>query len=366
MKKVLFVASVMEHIKVFHIPYLNYFRGMGYEIYVATKDDEKIEICDKYIVIPFERSPLKKNNFIAYKKLRELFKTENFDVIHCHTPVAAFLTRIAARNVREKGTKVIYTAHGFHFFKGAPLLNWLIYFPVEWVSSFFTDVLITINKEDYAFAQKHLHAKEIKYIPGVGLDTEKIFNTSIDRTKKRKEIGISEDDFAVLSIGELNDNKNHETILKAISLTKDKSIKYVICGRGSKEEYLKNVAKQLGMEEKLILLGYRMDIAEICKACDLFAFPSKREGLPVSLMEAMAAGLPCVVSKIRGNSDLIEDGIAGYSCLPCDVEMFCKRIVELKNDIPLRMKMKDNNIETVKKFDIKNLKKEMEIIYGVE
>ena len=179
-KKVLFVATVVKtHMMQFHIPYLKMFQEMGWETAVASRNDYenpedcKIPYCDTYYDIPFERLPWKPKNIQSYKMLKKIIDEGSYDIIHCHTPVGAMIARLAALSARKKGTKVIYTAHGFHFFKGAPLVNWLLFYPAEWLLAPVTDVLITINKEDHARALKQLHAKRIEYVPGVGIHTEK-------------------------------------------------------------------------------------------------------------------------------------------------------------------------------------------------
>ena len=354
MKKVLMVASVTVHIKAFHLPYLELFKNNGYIVEVASNGEEKIPFCDKHHQIDFQRSPLKKDNIKSFLELKRIINEGNYDIVHCHTPVAAMLTRLAARKARKKGTRVIYTAHGFHFFKGAPLKNWLIYFPVEWVCSFFTDTLITINTEDFEFAKKHLHAKRTEYVHGVGIDTDKFKNIEVDRDKKREDLGIPKDSFAVLSVGELNDNKNHETILRAIARLDRKDIIYVICGQGNKKEYLKNLAKELGMEERLILAGFRTDVAEIYKCCDIFAFPSLREGLGMEALESMASGLPVIGSNIHGINDYLIDNETGFKCSPLNVEAFVDLIQKLANDKGLRDRIGVNNKEYVNKFSLEN------------
>ncbi|MBQ9756838.1 MAG: glycosyltransferase family 4 protein [Clostridia bacterium] len=365
MKKVLFVASIMGHFKAFHMPYIEYFKEKGYQVEAAAKPKEGLTICEVQHNIDFERQPLKLKNIPAYKKLRKIIRSGNYEIIHCHTPVAAMMTRLAARKLRKKGTRVIYTAHGFHFFKGAPFKNWLIYFPVEWLCSFLTDDLITINREDFAFAKKHLHAKRTHYVPGVGVNIDKFKNTTVDRDKKRAELRIPKDSIAVLSVGELNENKNHETVLRAIASLDRKDIVYVICGKGGKKEYLETLAKELGMEDRLVLAGFRTDVHEIYKCCDMFAFPSKREGLPVSVMEAMASGLPCVVSDIRGNNDLIKDGENGFLCSPITADEFRKNIGVLIDTPGVCTTIEKNNIKDVKLFGIDNVKKEMYEIYNL-
>ena len=311
-QKVLFTATVVKtHINVFHLPYLKWLKEQGYEVHVAAKNDFInepciIPNCDKYYDVKFARFPFSKTNIKAYKQLKKLIQENNYDIIHCHTPVAGVLTRLAAR--RNKNTTVIYTAHGFHFLKGAPLLNWLIYYPVERFCARYTDKLITINKEDYERAKRFKLRKngKVYYVPGVGINLEKIQNLKVNVKQKKKELGISKNIPILLSVGELNKNKNHETVLQALSKLKDKNFIYLICGRGVLKESLERKIQELHLENKAKLLGYRSDVIKILKTADLFIFPSKREGLPVSVIEAMAAELPVIASNVRGNRDLID------------------------------------------------------------
>lgn len=370
MKKVLFVATVVKaHIMVFHIPYLKWFKENGFETYVCAKNDyednEKCEIpyCDNYYDIPFERAPLKLKNIKAYKQLKELIENKEFDIIHCHTPIGGALSRLAARDARKNGTTVIYTAHGFHFYKGAPFINWLLYYPVERLLAGYTDVLITINKEDYNRAKK-FKAKRIEYVPGVGIDTMKYSEISVNKKDKPSLIGIPQDSLIVVSVGELNKNKNHEVIIKALANLNNKKIYYVICGQGSLNNHLKELAKELGVKEQVKLLGFRKDIMEICKAADIFAFPSYREGLSVSLMEAMASGLPVVCSDIRGNYDLIEEEKGGYLVKAGDIEGFTRKINTLKEDSFLRNQFGEFNKNRVKQYGKENVMKIMAEIYN--
>ena len=303
-----------------------------------------------------------KSIYAAYRKIKKLCDENAYELLHCHSPIGSVVARLAARKARKKhGTKVIYTAHGFHFFKGAPFVNWLLYFTMEWISSFYTDILITINQEDFSRAKKHLHARRTEYIPGIGLDLEKLFSADTDRMEKRKSLGIDEDEIAVLSVGELNDNKNHETVLRAIAKIENVKLSYFICGKGKNEEHLSALAKCLGV--KLTLCGFRDDVLEICKAADIFAFPSKREGLGIAALEAMAMGLPLVGSAVHGIPDYLENGVNGFSYAPLDVEGFVEGIGTLAKDAALREKMGNTNKETVKAFDKKTVSVKMQTIY---
>lgn len=366
-KKVLFVATVVKkHINVFHLPYLQWFQEQDYETHVCARDDfngEKciIPYCDKHFDIPLERSPINKNNLKAYRQFKKIIAENNYDIIHCHTPVAAMLTRFAARKARKRGTKVIYTAHGFHFFKGAPLLNWLIYFPVEWICSFFTDILITINQEDYNLAKKYMKYPTVKYIKGVGIDIENKSYLDVDKKMKKRNLDIPEESIVLLSVGELNKNKNHRVVIEALGKINNPNIYYLLCGEGPLEAELMNLSENLNLSKNIKFLGFRKDIVQLQSISDIFVFPSYREGLSLSLMEAMLAGNVCVVSNIRGNSDLISD--SRFLLNPSDSSAFANTLMNLINDNNLMNQCGRENRKKIQEYDLKIILKQMEKIY---
>ena len=366
MKKVLFVATVVKtHIMEFHIPYLRMFQQAGWETAVAARNDYEtpsdcvIPCCDRYYDIPFARAPLKRSNLRAYRQLKRVIDQGEYDLIHCHTPVGALLTRLAAGKARRKGTKVIYTAHGFHFYKGAPVLNWLAFFPVEWLCGFLTDVLITINREDFCFAQKHMHAGKVCYVPGVGVDIDRFGGS---RETAREKLGIGNEEFVLLSVGEMTENKNHRLALQALALLPEKPIRYVLVGRGDRMEALQAQARELGITDRVIFTGYRNDVSELYPAADAFFFPSFREGLSVALMEAMASGLPAIVGKIRGNTDLIDDGVEGVY-MPLTPEGAAEAIRKLYDDPALRSRLGEAAREKVRRFSAPEVQRKMREIY---
>ena len=373
MKKVLFVATVVKtHIMQFHVPYLEMFRQMGWETAVAARNDYEdpkdcvIPHCDTYYDIPFERFPLKPANLRAYRQLKAVIEEGDYDIIHCHTPVGAMVARLAAIDARKRGTRVIYTAHGFHFFKGAPLLNWLLYYPVEWLLAGLTDVLITINREDYALAQKRLHPGRLVYVPGVGIDTTRFRHQNLDPGEKRRELGFAEEDFLLLTVAEMTKNKNHSTVLKALALLKQEPefdrMHYLIVGRGENRSALEEETDRLGLRDHVHFLGYRNDIGDLCSSCDLFAFMSFREGLSVALMEAMACGMPTVCSQIRGNTDLIENGVEGI--LPENTpSAVAEAILTLCREPETRAALGAAAAKKIEVFDAKNVHKTMKEIY---
>lgn len=313
-----------------------------------------------------DRSPFSPSNWRAYRQICNIIEENGIEYIHCNTPVGGLLGRLAGKKCSVK--KVIYQAHGFHFYKGAPLINWILYYPIEKFLAHYTDSLITITNEDYLRAQKFKlrSAGSVYYVPGVGIETEKFGrNNDISsiRREKRDELGIKDDNFVIISAGELNKNKNNKVIIQAISELADKSIHYVLCGNGPCEEELKNQVKSRHLTNQVHFLGYRTDIKDLLAMSDIFVLPSFREGMSRSLMEAMASGLPCVVSKIRGNTDIVVDNINGYTCDPQNYMEFASAIRKLKADDGLLGIICKQNIADAKKYDISMISKEIKRIY---
>lgn len=312
--KILYVTTISLTMNSFFKPHIEMLVSEGHQVDIACNDSD-LPLdglygrlgCQSHR-IDFSRSPLSRDNVRAYRQLKTVIETGGYDIVHCHTPNASVITRLVCRKLRKKtGLKVFYTAHGFHFYKGAPKLNWMVFYPVEKLCSRFTDKLITINKEDYALAKRKFHAGEVHYVPGVGIDLSRFDNVQVDRNAKRREIGVPEDACLLLSVGELNENKNHQIIIRALAKLKRSDVHYAIAGTGDQRDNLLKLAGELGVPEQVHLLGYRRDIPELNCTADVFCFPSHREGLSVSLMEAMACGLPVVCSDIRGNLDLINE-----------------------------------------------------------
>ncbi|MBE6679624.1 MAG: glycosyltransferase family 4 protein [Ruminococcaceae bacterium] len=340
----------------------------GNEVHIAcnNKDGDIPEVYFKNGVtihnIDCVRSPLKKQNITAIKQIKSLVEEYKFDIVHCHTPIAAMCTRFACRKARKEGTKVIYTAHGFHFYKGAPLKNWLIFYPIEKICSNFTDTLVTINKEDFVLAQKKMKAKCVEYVPGVGIDVASVRDVTIDVSKKREELGLPEKAFVFLSVGELNANKNHTSVIKAIAEINKSDLHYVIVGSGELKETLERIAEENGVADRVHLLGYRRDVREILKAVDAYIHPSLREGLPVSVMEALASGLPIICSKIRGNVDVVEDGKNGLHFEVSDAKTLINAIQRLYEKRDERAVGLTNSADA-EKFDFSQINKKIYQLY---
>ena len=367
MKKVLFSATVDSHILAFHLPFLKWFKEQGYEVHVATNGDAEIPYCDKKIKISFERSPFKLNNIKAIFQLKKVISKEKYDIIHTHTPMGSVVTRLAAKGARKHGTRVIYTAHGFHFFKGAPLLNWVLFYPVEKYLSKYTDTLILINKEDYNLAKKKFKkCRDIQYVPGVGIDENK-FNikmTKKDKHELRESLDLKDSDFVMIYPAELSNRKRQIWLINTIStlLKENKDIHLLLPGKDSLNGQCQKLVRELNLEDQIHFLGFRRDIPKLLKISDLSVSSSRQEGLPVNIMEAMYVGLPIVASDCRGNRDLVKNGENGYIVSLDDSETFRDRIKIVKNNYD-KKKYKKCNRNLIKPYKLKEIFLRLEEIY---
>lgn len=357
MKRVLFVATVTNHINAFHIPYLKWFKERNYEVHVASKGEQKIPYCDKHFNLQFERSPIKKKNLDTYKELKTIINENSYNIIHCHTPVGGILTRLAARKARKRGTKIIYTAHGFHFYKGSPILNWLIYYPIEKFMSRYTDCLITINKEDYELAKNKLKAKETVLINGVGIDRKKFDFTMTEQEKQilRESLSLDKNDFIIIYPAELSKRKNQGMLIKAVAKLKDRgndNIKVILAGKDSMNGEYQKLARDLNVEKEIKFLGRREDIPKLLKISDLLVSTSKQEGLPVNVMEAMFSNVPIIATNCRGNRDIAQKTVEID-----DIDQLCSYIQDaLSNKEKYICKIND-------KYELKNVLNQTKMIY---
>ena len=371
MKKVLFVAHVDSHIRHFHLPYLKYFKEKGYEVHVATSNDENevFPYCDVKHTVCMERSPFKLKNIKAISQMKKILNKEHFDVIHCHTPMGGVVTRIAAKKTRKHGTKVFYTAHGFHFCKECSKKNWIFYYPVEKYLSKFTDVLETINIEDYELAKNKFHAKRVEMVHGVGVDDKKFNEEPLgkdEKNKLKKELGINDGDFVLMYVAELINRKNQTMLIEAMSkIAKEHSnIKAFLVGNGVNFDKYDALIKDLNLEKNVILLGYRRDVPKLLKVCDVCVSTSSQEGMGLNLVEGLLSGVPIIASKIRGHLEFAQENINGL--LFENSEELVKDIILLNDDSKLRVKFAKNARKSVERFTLENALKEQIEIYETE
>ena len=319
MKKILYVTTVSRTLNAFLIPHIEKLVDEGYEVDCACSIDLKVDdrILSKgcnIFDIPFSRNPVNPRNMKAFRALRNLQLKNKYDIVHVHTPVASFVARLTFR--KEENLKIIYTCHGFHFYKGSPIINWILFYPLEKLASKWTDTLITINEEDYEIATTFSlrNNGQVMKMNGVGIEKEKYIIKNFNRNEYRRKLNLEEEDFVILVLAELNKNKNHKQLIKAMYLLKDKypNIKAVFAGSGPLEEEIRNQTKENGLENRISLLGWRDDVKELINSCDMVGLFSKREGLGKCLLEAMICGKPVIATNTRGPRELIEENINGF------------------------------------------------------
>lgn len=365
MKKILFAATIADHFYYFHLPYLKFFHDEGWEVHVAARGDRKLPDCDFQHNIPFERSPFSKGNIEAYKQLKKVIDENDFDIIHCHTPMGGMLSRIAASEKRKRGTKVIYTAHGFHFFKGAPIVNWAIYFPIEWAMSKKTDCLITINDEDYAFAKKQFKHPQIKKVDGVGYNSDLFYPVSKEEKNKiRKSKGYPEKEKLLIYVAELNANKNQGMLIDMMAKLKNENVRLILAGADNFSGEYQKKAKALCVEDRIDFLGHREDVEQLIKMSDICVASSLREGLPVNVMEAMAAGLPVVAVDNRGHRGLVNNGEDGFIVAPGESNSMAEKVGLLSADELLYNALSQKASENIKRFSKDAVFVQMKKVYS--
>lgn len=365
--KVLYTASVLSHICQFHLPVMEELQKRGYEVHVAARDNLaeknglKLQFADQYFNIPFQRSPKDKRNIEAYKKLKELLNAEHYDIVICNTPVVGILTRLAARQARKTGTKVVYIAHGFHFYNGAPKKYWLIY-PIEKVfAEKYTDLLITINKEDYQRAKDKFNCST-EHIFGVGVRSDRYHPATADeQILMRKKQNLNEEDFVIICSKELMFDNNQKTLLKAASKVKDAipNLRVLIAGNGPDDQMLKDLTKELGLESIVRFLGYRTDLEQIVPSANLVVSCSYREGMPLNIIEAMLCARPIVASHNRGHNELIEHEATGYLFDMLDYDALADYILKIYQDKEKALRFGENAYQKVQDYTANEVVQQM-------
>lgn len=375
MKKILIITTIGGFLSQFEMNDIKLLQERGFEIHYASNFDNPVYEWNRQVLeekgiifhsIPIQKSPVHiRHNFKALRDLCHILRSQNIDAIHCHNPMGGVLGRLATLVCGKRKHYVIYTAHGFHFYSGAALANWLCFFPVEYLLAKATDCLITINREDYLRASKFrtLRGKTVLQIPGVGINIQKFAEAEGTKATIREELGVPDNVFYLLSVGELNHNKNHEVVIRAVAQMQDRQIYYGICGRGYHEAYLKNLAKKLGVENRILFWGFRKDIPRMLKAADCFVFPSLREGLGIAAIEAMAAGLPMITSDCRGTREYMEEGVTGFICFHDAWEEYAEAISRMIRHEAQRQEMAKACRHKAQKFDIRQTEHIMKRVY---
>lgn len=365
--KILYTATVLSHICQFHLPYLEMFQERGIEVHVAARNNlaEKnglqLRHCDRYYDLPFQRSPKDPRNVEAGRQLKALLAKEHYDVILCNTPMGGIVTRLVSQTSRKQETRVVYMAHGFHFYKGAPKKNWMVFYPIEKTMAKFCDLVITITEEDYTLAKEKFPC-EVSHIHGVGVRTERYHPVSAEEAlAMRQKENLSETDFAILCTGELNKNKDQKTLIAAAALLRDKipNLKILLAGNGPTEGELRAQITSEHLEDTVKLLGYRTDLETVVPAMNLIVSCSHREGLPLNILEAMLCRKAVVATVNRGHKELVEDGKTGFLLQPGDVKTMAQRIYDLYSDPSMAETMGNAGFEKAQAYTVDAVRSEL-------
>jgi len=368
MKKVLYIATSDIHLSTFHRPYIKWLskKGCQVDIAVENRGNNTFEHVNNHYYLDFPRKLFSGSLRKSYKILKQIIDKGDYDLIHCHTPIPSMLARLAARKARRKGAKLLYTAHGFHFYKGAPLSRWLIYYTAEYLLSKYTDGIITMNKEDFSRINNKMLHKRSHYIPGMGVDKNDFFPIiEKDKLNLRVKYGFNETDFIIIYIAEFIPRKNHDFILSSmVELTnKISNLKVLFAGKGDLLEEMKSKSNGLGLSNAVNFLGFRSDIPDLIRIADIGISASKHEGLPIGVLQEMFCGLPVVVSIERGQKDLVEEGYSGFFFDQNNTNQFVEHINVLYNDSKKRIEMGENAYTKAKDFEIAKSLEAMAKIY---
>ena len=371
--RILLTATVQSHICQFHKPLVELLHKYGCEVHVAARDNLaeknglKLDFVDNVFNVPFARSPKSTDNIKAYRQLKKIIDEGHYDVIHCNTPMGGIVTRLTARKARKLGTKVYYTAHGFHFYKGAPKKNWIVFYPIEKLFSRMTDKIITITKEDYKLASKKFHCK-IEYIHGVGVDKKRYHAVEQnEQFELRRKLGFLEAQKLILCVGELLPNKNQKMAVLAMKsiIKKYPDTRLLLAGNGKEKEVLEQLIKENNLNQVVVMLGYVTNLQEYQQIADISVACSKREGLPLNIVEAMLSGTPVVASINRGHRELIMNGKTGFLVPVNDSCEMAKKILMLLADKKLYGEFQLNAEKNIQEYTSDSVAKELRKVYGI-
>jgi glycosyltransferase EpsD len=372
--KILLTATVQSHICQFHRPLVEMLHEHGCEVHAAARNNlaEKnglaLDFVDRVIEVPFDRSPKSPKNLIAYRQMKALLGQEHYDIVLCNTPMGGFVTRLAARKARKNGTKVVYMAHGFHFYRGASKKSWLVYYPIEKWMARKCDILITINEEDFALAREKFHTN-VAHVHGVGVSAERYHPAdSASRQEMRAAEQLSSDDFVILCTGELNRNKDQKTLLSAAAQLKEKipGLKVLLAGNGPLEAQLREQIAEEKLEAQVKLLGYRTDLQNLLPAVDLAVSCSHREGLGLNILEAMLCKVAVVAAANRGHNELVHNGINGFLVPQGDAAALAEKIDALYRDRDRMQAMGEAAFAAAQPYTASSIKLEMKDILGID
>ena len=346
-KKVLMTASSLAHISNFHLPYIKAFSDMGWEVHVAGAGPERaVPAAEKVFCVPFEKSFGSPENFRTALKLRQLMRENSYELIICHTSLAAFFTRLASLGIKG-GSKLINVVHGYLFDEKTSFIKAAVLKSAEYLMARQTDLVLTMNRWDYVWATEHKAAKAVRNIPGMGIKEKSCAGAA-------ESMEFSADDFVLIYPAEFSGRKNQSMLIRAMRLLPN-NVRLILPGTGAMFEECRALALSLGLEDRVIFPGYVSDIFSLLKRVNAAVSSSRSEGLPFNVMEAMLSGLPVIASRVKGHTDLIEHGITGYLFEYDDEKAFAAAVKELMSDRQKAVNMGAAGREKVRQFELENV-----------
>lgn len=367
--RILLVANVAkEHVLKFHVPTIKMFKENGWYVDVACSGKEEVPYCDHQYHMSYKRSPFTLATFKGIVELKKIINNGDYDIIYCHTPVGGMVARLAAQNARKKGTKVIYFAHGYHFYKNAPKLNWAIFYPMEKIMSKITDSIILLNDEDYELTRKRFGTCKAYQIDSIGVDLSrfKVENYEDIRIKYRKQMNIPQDATVLIYLAELLRNKNQTFLMEVLKLIlqKNTNVYLVLAGFDHSEGEFAKYAEKIGVSDHIRFLGWREDVGNLYATSDICTPTSIREGFGLNLVEAMACGVPVVATRNRGHETIINNGVNGFLVELGDSNSFAEKVLELINNNELKQKFIAAGFDDKEKFSSEKVLENLKEIFN--
>lgn len=374
MKKLLIITTIPDTITAFLLPFARHFRSQGWQVDAMACGISDYEECfeefDRLWEVQWSRNPLNPQNFVtAPRQINVAMQQGNYDIVHVHTPVAAFVTRYALKKYRKRGvTKVIYTAHGFHFHSGGKALKNSAFLGLEKIAGNWTDYLVTINREDEVAAKHYglINSEKVRYMPGIGVDLDYYSSNNAYETevkKVRQELGLGEDTKLLLSVAEFIPRKHPQDILRALHKINRSDVCLAFAGDGDLLEQMQQLANELGIQQQVRFLGHRNDIPILMKSAFVTILASDQEGLPRSVMESLCLETPVIGSDIRGTRDLVSLD-SGILFPVGDINKIADAIKYLLDNPSIASMMGKRGREHMNNFELKHIIKLHESLYS--
>ena len=330
-RKLLITASTYSHIVHFHLPYIQKFHELGWEVHVACGGEEtEIPFADRVVSLSLEKSFTSLSNFKACAQLHSLMSENEYSLVIAHTALASFFTRLA--EVGKPHPKTVNVVHGYLFDDRTPKLKAAVLKAAELLVAPQTDLVLTMNAYDTGWAKTHRTGKTVRSIPGMGVDERKLVPT------KNYDFGFAEDDFVLVYAAEFSERKSQATLIRMMAQLPER-VKLLLPGEGALLESCKRLAGELDVSERVIFPGQVKDMCSVLMQADASVTSSRSEGLPFNVMEAMLMGLPVIASRVKGHVDLVEDGVTGYLCEYGDETAFAEAVGKLVDDTRLAKQM---------------------------